>query len=174
LPVTKNLAKPHRERRPRARRAVDARGDERVSACAAQLVDRARLLGGQFRHRGRDDVAQPAPAGRRGRKCPRGPLVVHEASSPVDGIDDDRPRRVAPDQPRLVESFGDELDIGPVALEPVDQRVVGNLVDRVGRVRHGRTDDRGRIDGVAPTDDDVAQMVAERTQARACNLRRAP
>ena len=57
-------------------------------------------------------------------EAPCGSLVVHQATGPVDGVDDDRPSRSTPDDYRFIEALRNECDFGPVLLEPCHQGVV--------------------------------------------------
>ena len=65
-----------------------------------------------------------------------------------------------------LQPFGHELHVGPVLLEPVDQRVVGDPVDGVDGVGGGRALDRRHVDPTS-ADDDVAHVVAELAQEAA-------
>ena len=112
---------------------------------ALELVGLTLLDGRQLGHRRGDDVAQRPTPRRSRREAPRGTLVVHQAACAVDGVDDDGPRRVVPDDDRLLQSLRHELDVGPVLLEPTDQRVVGHAVDRVDRVGRGLSLDHRHI-----------------------------
>ena len=126
--------RPHCERLAPPVAQVDPLGVDATAPRPAELIRRALLGGRKLGHRRRDDVAQRPAVGRGRGEAPRGALVVHQPAGAVDGVDDDRPRRVIADHDGLVETFRHHLDALPVRLEPLQQRVVGDAVDGVDRV----------------------------------------
>ena len=91
------------------------------------------------------DVRQRARAraGGDAGQNPRGTLLVHEPTRPIDRIDDDRPRRGAAragrhDDPAAGQPLGDEQDGGVRrrnrAPDLLDEHMLGDAIDRIDRV----------------------------------------
>ena len=149
---------------------VDACSPQPAPAGGAQLIGRALFGRGEFGHGRRDDVRQTPARRRRGGEAPGWPLVVHQPSRAVDGVDDHRPGVAGPDLNGLVEPFGDDHDVGPVLLEPLQQRVVRHPVDCVDGVGYRLPRHRGHVHAPG-ADDEVAHVLAERAEEPAGLLR---
>ncbi len=70
---------------------VDALSPQPTAAGGAQLIGCSLLGRREFGHGRRDDVRQTAARRRRRGQAPGRPLVVHQPSRAVDGVDDHRP-----------------------------------------------------------------------------------
>ena len=129
--------RPHGERRAPPVAQVDPLGVDAAIPRPTELIRRT-----LFRGRGaRSSPRRRRRATNRREVLPRRDtmqrVVVHQPAGAVDGVDDDRPRRVVADHHRLVEAFRHHLDSRPVLLEPLQQGVVGDLVDGVDGVGDG-------------------------------------